>query len=118
MQLLERAEQLNPRALGDGSVYTSLGSLYSQVPGFPIGFGDPGKARAYLQKALAINPNGVDPNFFYGDFLFRQGDYAGAVKALERAMAAPPRPGRAVADQGRKDDAAVLLAQARAKLRS
>lgn len=114
--LLERAEKINPRALGDGSVYTSLGSLYAQVPGFPIGFGDPGKARAYLQKALAANPNGVDPNFFWGDFLLRQGDYAGAVKALERAMAAPSRPGRAVADQGRQHDAAVLLAQARAKL--
>lgn len=116
--LLERAEKINPRALGDGSVYTSLGSLYAQVPGFPIGFGDAGKARAYLQKALAANPNGIDPNFFWGDFLLRQGDYPGAVKALERAMEAPARPGRAVADQGRRDDAAALLAQARAKSRS
>ncbi|WP_395443233.1 hypothetical protein [Caulobacter sp. UC70_42] len=58
--LLERAEKINPNALGDGSVYTSLGSLYAQVPGFPIGFGDPAKARSYLQKALAANPNGVD----------------------------------------------------------
>jgi len=115
--LLERAEQMNPKALGDGSIYTSLGSLYAQVPGFPIGFGDAGKARAYLQKALAVNPNGIDPNYFWGDFLLRQGDSAGAARALERARAAPVRPGRAVADQGRRDDAAALLAQARAKLR-
>jgi len=116
--LLERAEAMDPAALGDGSVYTSLGSLYAQVPGFPIGFGDPAKARAYLQKALAVNPGGIDPNFFYGDFLMRQGDYPGAVKALERALAAPPRPGREVADHGRHAEAAALLAKARQKLKA
>ncbi len=114
--LLEKAEHINPKALNDGSVYTTLGSLYAQVPGFPIGFGDAGKARAYLQKALAANPNGIDSNFFYGDFLMRQGDYAGAVKTLEHALAAPARPGRAVADQGRRAEAVALLAQAKAKL--
>ncbi|RRN63592.1 hypothetical protein EIK80_15975 [Caulobacter sp. 602-1] len=115
--LLERAEKINPNALGDGSVYTSLGSLYAQVPGFPIGFGDPAKARSYLQKALAANPNGVDSNFFYGDFLMRQNDYAGASKALQKALAAPPRPGREIADKGRKAQASALLSQAQAKLR-
>jgi len=114
--LLEKAEKINPAALGDGSVYTSLGSLYAQVPGFPIGFGDPGKARGYLQKALAANPGGVDSNFFYGDFLMRQNDYAGASEALQKALAAPPRPGREVADRGRKAQAAALLSQAQAKL--
>lgn len=114
--LLERAEKINPAALGDGSVYTSLGSLYAQVPGFPIGFGDPAKARSYLQKALAANPGGIDANFFWGDFLLRQGDYAGAAKALERALAAPSRPGREVADHGRRAEATALLAQARQKL--
>lgn len=116
--LLEQAEKLNPAALGDGSVYSSLGSLYAQVPGFPIGFGDPAKARAYLQKALKANPNGMDPNFFYGDFLMRQGDHAGAVKALERAMAAPARPGREIADRGRRAEAQALLVQERQKVRS
>lgn len=115
--LLEKAEKINPAALGDGSVYTSLGSLYAQVPGFPIGFGDPNKARAYLRKALAANPNGVDPNFFYGDFLMRQNDYAGAVAALKKAIAAPARPGREIADKGRKAQAVALLSQAQAKLR-
>ncbi|ALL14801.1 tetratricopeptide repeat protein [Caulobacter henricii] len=116
--LLERAEKINPSALGDGSVYTSLGSLYAQVPGFPVGFGDAKKARAYLAKALAANPRGVDPNFFQGDFLMRQGDYAGAAAALERALAAPARPGREVADRGRKGEASTLLAEVRTKLRS
>jgi tetratricopeptide (TPR) repeat protein len=113
-QMLERAEKINPVAL-DGSIYTSLGSLYAQVPGFPVGFGDPAKARAYLTKALTINPTGVDPNFFYGDFLLRQHDYDGAVAALSRAQQAAARPGREVADRGRKAQAAALLTEARAK---
>jgi tetratricopeptide (TPR) repeat protein len=113
--MLERAEKINPAALGDGSVYTSLGSLYAQVPGFPIGFGDAGKARAYLTKALAANPSGVDANFFYGDFLMRQGDFVGAETALQRAINAPARPGREVADRGRKAQAAALLGSARQK---
>lgn len=116
--LLQKAEKINPAALGDGSVYTTLGSLYAQVPGFPIGFGDPAKARAYLSKALAANPGGIDPNYFQGDFLLRQGDAAGASKALERALAAPPRPGREVADRGRRAEATALLAKARQKLKS
>jgi tetratricopeptide (TPR) repeat protein len=114
--ILERAEHINPAALGDGSVYTSLGSLYAQVPGFPVGFGDPVKARAYLSKALKVNPSGIDPNFFYGDFLARQGDNAGAVKALEHALAAPPRPGHEVADRGRRAEVSALLAQTKRKL--
>ena len=115
--LLERAEHINPAALGDGSVYTTLGSLYAQVPGFPVGFGDPAKARAYLTKALKVNPNGIDPNFFYGDFLARQGENAGAVRALERALAAPARPGREVADRGRRAEASALLAQTKRNLK-
>jgi tetratricopeptide (TPR) repeat protein len=109
-QMLEKAEKINPAVLG-GSVYTSLGSLYAQVPGFPVGFGDPAKARAYLQKALAVNPTGIDQNYFYADFLYRQGDMAGAVAAARRALAAPPRPGREVADRGRRGEANALLAK-------
>lgn len=114
--LLERAERLNATAI-DGSVYTTLGSLYDQVPGFPVGFGDKAKARTYLKKALAINPNGIDPNYFYGDFLVGQGQYAEAIRVLERAAAAPPRPGREVADRGRRAEVAALLAEARRKSR-
>lgn len=114
--LLERAEHINPAALGDGSVYSSLGSLYAQVPGFPVGFGDPAKARAYLLKGLAANPNGIDTNFFYADYLVRQGQYAGAVKALEKSIAAPARSGREIADRGRRAEAQALLARARQKL--
>lgn len=111
---LERAEKIDPNAL-NGSIYTSLGSLYYQVPGFPVGFGDKDKARAYLKKALAANPGGVDSNYFYADFLFHEGQYAEAERAVQKALAAPARPGREVADRGRHAEAAALLAKVRAK---
>ena len=112
--LLDRAEKIDPEVL-DGSVYTSLGSLYYQVPGWPIGFGDDEKARAYLEKALTLNPDGIDPNYFYGDFLMRQKDYAGAITAFDHALAAVPRPNRPVADAGRRKEIQALLAEARKK---
>lgn len=99
--LLERAEKIDPTIL-NGSIYTSLGSLYYKVPGWPFGFGDKKKARDYLEKAVKANPNGIDPNYFYGDFSLEQGDLAKAREYLEKALAAPDRPGREDADQGRR----------------
>lgn len=113
--LLFSAEQIDATVL-DGSVYTSLGSLYYQVPGWPIGFGDDDKAKAYLEKALTMNPNGIDPNFFYGDYLMHEGEFAMAISALDKAMAAPTRPGREIADKGRRNEIAALMAEARQKL--
>jgi Tfp pilus assembly protein PilF len=49
-----------------------------------------------------MNPTGIDPNFFYGDFLLEQGRKAEARQYLQKALAAPAREGRAVADQGRR----------------
>ncbi len=107
---LEQALAIDPRAL-NGSAYTSLGSLYYQVPGWPIGFGDDKKALENLRRGLAINPDGIDPNYFYGDYLFRKGDYEGAERALRKALQAPARPGRKLADEGRRGEIAQLLEQ-------
>jgi tetratricopeptide (TPR) repeat protein len=112
---LEAALKLDPNAL-DGSAYTSLGTLYYKVPGFPVGFGDHEKAKKLLTKALAINPNGIDPNYFYGEFLYEEGEYAQALQHLEKAAKAPPRPGREVADKGRHAEIDALTAKVRAKL--
>ena len=59
---LEQALAIDPQALA-GSAYTSLGSLYYQVTGWPLGFGDDDKAEAMLKQSLAINPDGIDPNY-------------------------------------------------------
>ena len=47
-----------------------------------------------LRKALAMNPPGIDPNFFYGDFLAGLRPAAEATAYLQRALQAPARPGR------------------------
>lgn len=112
---LEQALAIDPQALA-GSAYTSLGSLYYQVPGWPIGFGDDEKAEKMLTQALAINPDGLDPNYFYGDFLQRQKRYEEARAALEKALAAKDRPGRELADKGRRAEATALLQQVESKL--
>lgn len=109
---LEQALGIDAQAL-QGSAYTSLGSLYYQVPGWPIGFGDDDKARELLEKALALNPEGIDPNYFLGDFLYRKGDYEGARQALNKALKAPARPDRPLADQGRRKEIESLLAAMR-----
>ena len=98
--LLLEAEKIDPNAL-NGSVYTTLGSLFYQVPGWPLSFGDDKKAQEYLEKALTINGDGIDPNYFYGDFLVKQHKYTEALAALNKALAAPPRPDRPIADAGR-----------------
>ena len=111
--LYEAAMRIDAAAL-DGSAYNSLGVLYYKVPGWPVGFGDKAMAHELLQKALAVNPQGIDPNFFYGEYLIETGKRAEAVPYLVRALAAPARPGRDIADAGRREEAQALLERARA----
>jgi tetratricopeptide (TPR) repeat protein len=112
--LYEKAIQIDGNAL-EGSAYNSLGVLYYKVPGWPLGFGDKGKAAELLQKALSINPTGIDPNYFYADYLVENRQGEKAVPYLERALQAPPRPGRQIADSGRREEARQLLAKVKTK---
>lgn len=114
--LYESALKIRPDAL-DGSALNSLGVLYYKVPSWPVGFGDRDKAQALLKQALAINPNGIDPNYFYGEFLVESNRATEALPYLERALKAPPRPGRELADSGRRGEAKVLLERARVQAR-
>ncbi|AKJ41695.1 tetratricopeptide repeat protein [Pragia fontium] len=100
---LESAIKINPSAL-EGSAYTSLGALYYQVPGWPIGFGDDKQAEKLLKQALVINPNGIDSNFFYADYLIDQGRKEEAKVYLQKALKAPSRQGREIADKGRQQE--------------
>lgn len=115
--LLEEADKIDPKAL-DGSAHTSLGSLYYQVPGWPIGFGDDKKAEEHLKMAVEINPDGIDPNYFYGDFLLQDDRAAEAKPYLEKALVAKARPGRELADAGRHQEIKVALAKVEEKLKS
>ncbi len=108
--LFEQALQLDASAL-EGSAYTSLATLYAKVPGWPLGFGDKAKAAELFKKALALNPQGLDSNFLYADFLVDQGQHADATRHLQAALQAAPRTGRDVADAGRKLEAKALLKQ-------
>ncbi len=112
----ETALKVDRQALS-GSAYTSLGSLYYQVPGWPIGFGDDKKAVENLKQGLAINPAGIDANYFYGDYLFRNSKYDEAETYLRKALQAPPRPGRKLADDGRRKEIDALLEKIAAKRR-
>jgi len=110
--LIAKAYALNPRAANGGAAM-SLGVLYYKVPGSPIGFGDTDKAKRLLKEALALDPNGLDANYFYGDFLLDQGDKAGARSYLLKALKAPHDAGRPVWDAGRRREVQALLAKAK-----
>jgi tetratricopeptide (TPR) repeat protein len=113
--LLEQAARIDANAIGAGTIYANLGSLFAELPGFPVSFGDARKAKVYLDKALAANPTGLDANYFYGDYLYRQGQPSKAIQALEKALQAPVRPSRPLADRGRKWEATQLLDKIRRK---
>jgi tetratricopeptide (TPR) repeat protein len=110
-EALHRAEALDPTAL-DGGIYASLGALYSKVPGGIVGFGDDERAEEYFRKALAVDPDNIDANFFYGEFLLEQGDDEQALVYLERALNTPPIATRPVFDAGRRAEIRALIDEA------
>lgn len=111
---LEKAMTIDDKAL-DGSAYTSLGTLYYSVPGWPIGFGNSKKAEELLKKALAMNPDGIDSNYFYGTYLISEKRYDEARKYLHKAQRAPARPDRPLADAGRQQEILEALADIEGK---
>jgi tetratricopeptide (TPR) repeat protein len=115
-ELFETSLTMNPNAL-NGSAHTSLGSLYYQVPGWPVAFGDDEKAEEHLKQALQLNPSGIDANYFYGDFLLQDDRLEEAKGYLNRALQAPDRPGRELADAGRRQEIKAALAQIDQKLK-
>lgn len=105
---IAKAYAINPRA-GNGGAALSLGVLYYRVPGSPIGFGDKARAKTLLKQALALDPDGLDANYFYGDYLAETGDKAGAKSYLQKALRAAHDPSRPVWDAGRRGEVRALL---------
>ena len=104
---LKAAEKINPTVL-NGSIFASLATLYSKVPGWPLSFGSDKKARYYFKKALAANPNGLDVNYFYAEYLTDNDQNAKALKHVEKALDAPALISRPIADKGRRQQAEKL----------
>jgi tetratricopeptide (TPR) repeat protein len=105
---LEKAIALNG-GLMQAAARTSLGTLYFQVPPWPIGFGSDKKAEVYLLEGLSMAPNDIDSNYFYAMYLLDQGQDEKARQYLERAYTAPKRVGRDFADQERRLEVLELL---------
>jgi len=100
---LEKAIALDPEAMS-GSAFTSLGTLYYSVPGWPVGFGDNDKAEELLTKALSIAPDDIDANFFFAEYKRDSKQFDAARSFYLKAQQAPARPGRELADSGRQED--------------
>jgi len=112
--LLIKAIAINPNAM-DGSAFVTLGSLYSMVPGWPIAFGNDQKAEHSLKKALSINPDGIDSNYFYGEFLLSKNKLSQASHFFTKAINAPVRESQKFADNQLKQEARLGLANANAR---
>ena len=112
---LQAAEKIDPVA-ANGLGLSQLGTLYYQVPGFPIAFGDRGLAARYLARALQVAPNSIAAQLAYGDFLVTGGKFTKAEPVLLAALRLPPRADQPVADRGRRAEVEALLVQVRAKL--
>ena len=113
---LEKAIEIDPEAM-NGSALTSLGTLYYSVPGWPVGFGNDKKAQELLQRGLKANPDGIDSNYFYAEYLRDKGKLADARTYYLKAQTAAPRPGRLSADQGRQQEIQAALAALDSKLK-
>lgn len=100
----------------DGSAHTNLGILYYKVPGFPISFGNKNKAKSYLLEGIKLNPQGITSNYFYADFLISQGRYSDTIPFLKKALAAPNRNNRPIADEGCRKEIKVALTLAKSKV--
>lgn len=99
-----------------GYAHVILGALYSKVPGKPIGFGSKEKAKRHFLTALQMDPDGLDANFFYGEFLLSQGDFASAKKYLEVAQKSPVNAENKVLDKGRRQEIAKAIETVNQKL--
>jgi tetratricopeptide (TPR) repeat protein len=110
---LEAALAINPN---NSDANSTLGSLYFNVPIWPLSFGDKKKGRALHQKALAVDPMSSWKNLDYAKCLFKDDDYLGAVKYATITAHTPMRPG-SKRDASTTAEAEALIVKAKEKLR-
>jgi hypothetical protein len=68
-----------------------------------------------LEKALEVDPDGIDSNRFFADYPMHKKDYGEAERYQLEAQSAAPRPGRAIADEGRLQEIFAALSEAKEK---
>lgn len=107
-KILEETIQKNPVAL-DGAAFVILGTLYYMTPGWPISFGDEGRAEQLLKRGLEINPASIDSNYFYADYLLSQNKITEAQRYFKLAINSPSRPEQQYADEQLKREAIIAL---------
>jgi uncharacterized lipoprotein YddW (UPF0748 family) len=65
---------------------------------------------------MVINPNGIDSNYFYAEFLFDEKEYTKAKEHLTLALQATPRLERPLADEFRRVEVSQLMAKVDKKI--
>lgn len=105
---LEKSIKKDPLAM-NGSAYASLGTLYHKLPSWPISFGSNKKAETMLKKAIAIDPDNIDNNYFYADYLLNNHQLKLAEKFMDKASTTAPRADMLIADKGRLEAVQVAL---------
>lgn len=101
--LLIKSIDYDPKAM-EASAFITLGNLYYRLPGWPISYGDDDQARQYLEAAVLLYPNGLDSNYFMGDYWLEEGEYDKALPYLEKAERAPVRPYQYLSDMKIKEE--------------
>lgn len=107
-QDLEKSLSIDPKAMS-GLASILLGLSYGTLPGPPLAFGDDDKAAHYFEAGLALDPDGLYSNFFYGDYLVYNKRFLEAKKYLLKAQAAPSLVS-SIEDKGIRDELKALLA--------
>lgn len=107
--LLTKAISIEPNVM-NGAAYVVLGTLYDKAPQWPIAFGDEHKAKEMLETALKISPDGVESNYFYGEFLLDHDEQQAAVAYFKKALSGKVRAEQPYPDEQIKHKAKIALA--------
>lgn len=105
---LETALSIDEDAASGGAM-TTLGTLYAQVPGWPIGFGDDKKATELLRKSTETNPDNLVALYFYGKHLLDQKQTEQARSVFEKAITIKPRSEAQLSDNARLSEMESIL---------
>lgn len=107
--LLTKAVAMQPNVM-NGAAYVVLGTLYDKAPQWPIAFGDEQKAKEMLETALKIHPDGVESNYFYGEFLLDHDQEQAASEYFKKALSAQVREEQPFPEEQLKHKAKIALA--------